>query len=102
VWEIIIQNGQIVWPAIVGIVVILILTGQLITRRQLRDQLASKDKDLAEWRAAWHVERERNDVFAGQIDDTTKIARAAVHALEAIPRGARQAQGRGERANDST
>lgn len=92
-WELLGSDGQLAYQVIVGAVIILILTGQLITRRQLKDQLSMKDKVIAEWQAAWRVEQKRNDVLASHVDDLTEIARTNVHALQALPRGIAKAQG---------
>jgi hypothetical protein len=79
--------GQISAGALVGLIVLLILTGRLVTRRQLEDVQADRDH----WRTAadgWQAMATKLGMsvegLTSSVERMTVSADAATHALEAI------------------
>lgn len=75
--------------ALVGIIIVLVLTGQLVTRRALEDvrkdrdaRLAEKDALAAMWRQAYEFEREARS----QLTEQSQLSIEAAHTATAIAR----------------
>ncbi|WP_431781692.1 hypothetical protein [Streptomyces chumphonensis] len=68
--------------ALLGIVILLILTGRLVPRSTLEDVRAERDT----WRTAHQVSEEARLAALRQNDELTELARTGVRALDALPR----------------
>jgi len=87
--------GQISAGALVGLIVLLVLTGRLVTRRQLEDVQADRDH----WRTAadgWQAMATRLGMsvegLTTSVERLTASADASTHALEAIQSAMREPQ----------
>ncbi|MBW1600909.1 hypothetical protein JJV70_02080 [Streptomyces sp. JJ66] len=68
--------------ALLGVVVMLILTGRLVPRSVLEDARAERDT----WRAAHQVSEEARHSAQRQADELLDLYRTGVRALDALPR----------------
>lgn len=87
--------GQVSAGALVALVVLLILTGRLITRRQLEDVQADRDH----WRTAadgWQAMATKLGMsvegLTSSVERLTASAEASTHALESIQASTRDPQ----------
>jgi hypothetical protein len=78
--------------ALVGLVVLMVLTGRLVTRRQLDDVRADRDARLAEiaaerdtWREAHRVSEEARREAQDQTGELLELSRVSAHLLSALP-----------------
>ena len=80
--------GQISAGALVAIVVLLILTGRLVTRRQLQDVQADRDY----WRTAHDTQQQVTLKQGMTLERLLTLAEASEHALSAIQSGMHRAE----------
>lgn len=85
----VVQGGA---AGLVALIVLMVLTGKLVTRSALEDARADRDARLAEaraeiaqWQAAARTTMETNSVQAGQIEQLMEVARTAEHLIRALP-----------------
>jgi hypothetical protein len=78
--------------ALVGLIVLMVLRGQLVTRRQLDDVRADKDALIAAereekttWREAHRVSEEARREAQDQAGELLELARTAGHFYKALP-----------------
>lgn len=78
--------------ALVAIVVILILRGDLLTRRMVdricaiyETRMAEKDQQIALWRTAHDTVKRNNDTLITQLYQSLEIGRTTNRVLEAVP-----------------
>lgn len=81
--------------ALVAVIILLVLTGQLVTRRAVEDVRKDRDDRLAEaralaemWRSAYEFEREARTALSEQSQlsiETARTATAMVRAVAAAP-----------------
>ncbi|MFD4786606.1 hypothetical protein ACFWN1_05890 [Streptomyces sp. NPDC058459] len=81
--------------ALVGLIVLMVLTGRLVTRRQLDDVRADKDAQItaerdekATWREAHRVSEEARREAQDQAGELLELARTAGHFYKALPQAA--------------
>ncbi|MGY4960361.1 hypothetical protein [Streptomyces sp. 900105245] len=79
--------------ALVGVIVLMVLTGRLVTRRQLDDLRADKDAQIAAereekqtWREAHRVSEEARRDAQDQAGELLELSRVATHFFSALPR----------------
>ncbi|MGW4493730.1 hypothetical protein [Streptomyces sp. NPDC004376] len=78
--------------ALVGLIVLMVLTGRLVTRRQLDDVRADKDALIAAerdekttWREAHRISEEARREAQDQAGELLELARTATHFYKALP-----------------
>lgn len=83
--------------ALVGVIIILILRGQLVPRRQVDDLLAVKDAQIAAltterdtWRAAHGVSEEARHESQDQSGELLELSRTSAYFFAALPHAARE------------
>ncbi|MFD7794310.1 hypothetical protein [Streptomyces sp. NPDC059759] len=83
--------------ALVGLIVLMVLRGQLVTRRQLDDLRADKDAQIAAereekatWREAHRVSEEARREAQDQAGELLEMSRTAGAFLTALPRAGRE------------
>jgi DNA/RNA endonuclease G (NUC1) len=69
-------------------VVIMILTGRLVPRRQLDDLRSDKDAQIETWKTAYERAMEGQDVQRGHIVALLEANRTATHVIQALPQAA--------------
>lgn len=81
--------------ALVGLIVLMVLRGQLVTRKQLEDLRADKDLQIAAliderntWRAAHGESEEARREAQDQAGELLELSRVATHFFTALPRAA--------------
>lgn len=82
--------------ALVGLIVLLVLRGQLVPRRQLEDLRADKDQQIEDlrkerdtWREAHTVSEEARRDALDQNDELLEMSRTAGAFMTALPRAGR-------------
>lgn len=73
---------------LLALVVILILRGSLIPRRNVEDLIKDKDRQIETWRAAYENGQKTQEVQRQQISALLDATRTTTHVLEALPRAA--------------
>ncbi|MDT0477414.1 hypothetical protein RM863_35360 [Streptomyces sp. DSM 41014] len=83
--------------ALVAVIVLMILRGQLVPRRQVDDLLAVKDAQISEltterdtWRQAHGVSEEARRESQDQSGELLELSRTAGYFFNALPRAARE------------
>ncbi|MFJ3794922.1 hypothetical protein ACIPSJ_01400 [Streptomyces sp. NPDC090088] len=83
--------------ALVGIIVLLVLRGQLVPRRQLEDLRADKDQQIDDlraerdtWREAHTVSEEARRESQDQAGELLELSRTSAYFFAALPRAARE------------
>ncbi|MEU9245889.1 hypothetical protein [Streptomyces sp. NPDC048385] len=83
--------------ALVGIIVLLVLRGQLVPRRQLEDLRADRDRQLEDlrserdtWREAHAVSEEARREAQDQAGELLELSRTAGYFFATLPRAARE------------
>jgi hypothetical protein len=78
--------------ALVAVVVLLVLRGDLLTRRVvdrilyvLNPQLAEKDEQIQLWREAHDTVKKANDALISQLYQSLEIGRTANKVLDVLP-----------------
>jgi hypothetical protein len=79
--------------ALVGVVVLLVLTGRLVPRSHLSDLRADRDARIQEiagerdtWRDAHQVSEEARREAQDQVGELLELSRTADHVLRSLPR----------------
>jgi hypothetical protein len=78
-----ISTASLTAASLLGITVLLILTGMLVPRRILKD--AYRDRD--EWKAAFHLSEWSRLEQSDQVGELLEHAKTADALLRALPRG---------------
>ncbi|MEU9149225.1 hypothetical protein AB0D59_01395 [Streptomyces sp. NPDC048417] len=83
--------------ALVGLIVLLVLRGQLVPRRQLEDLRADKDQQIEDlraerdlWREAHAVSEEARRESQDQAGELLELSRTSAYFFAALPRAARE------------
>ena len=76
--------GTLSAAGLLGLVVLLIMRGDLVPRRTHEEMRGDRDA----WRAAAEVERKRQDAQGEQIDELIDSHRTVVHVIETLQRAA--------------
>ncbi len=81
--------------ALVGLIVLMVLTGRLVTRKQLEDVRADKDAQITAliqerdtWREAHRVSEEARREAQDQAGELLEYSRVSAHFFAALPRAA--------------
>lgn len=89
--------------ALVGLIVLMVLRGQLITRRQHEDMIADKDRQIAAereekvtWREAHRVSEEARHTAQDQVGEMFELSRFATGVFAALPRAAGEVSSRAD------
>lgn len=89
--------------ALVGLIVLMVLRGQLVTRRQLEDLRADKDAQLtaereekATWREAHRVSELARQEAQDQSAELLELSKVATHFFSALPRAAGEVRANAE------
>ncbi|MGW0566057.1 hypothetical protein [Streptomyces tauricus] len=89
--------------ALVGLVVLMVLRGQLITRRQHEDMIADKDRQIAAereekitWREAHSVSEEGRRAAEDHASEMVELSKFATGVLAALPRAAGEVSSRAD------
>ncbi|MFR0354182.1 hypothetical protein [Streptomyces sediminimaris] len=89
--------------ALVGVIVLLVLRGQLVPRRQLEDLRADKDRQIDDlraerdtWRQAHAVSEEARRESQDQAGELLELSRTAGYFFAALPRAAREVSSRAD------
>jgi hypothetical protein len=84
---------QMLTPALgpvglLGVVVILILTGRLIPKTGVDERLADKDKQITTWQKAYEGALAVQEVQRAHITELLDATRTTTHVIQALPRAA--------------
>lgn len=79
--------GSLGAGSILGLVILLVLRGNLIPRSIYQERMADKDEQIKEYREALDRERVRGDIQVRQIDTLMEVANTAEHVLNSLPTG---------------
>lgn len=71
---------------IAALAVVAVLTGRLVPRSVLRDRIADKDKQIAQYREAAEVSTRAQGELAEQVRELTEMGRTTVALLSALQR----------------
>lgn len=89
--------------ALVGLIVLMVLRGQLVTRKQLEDTIADKDRQIAAereekitWREAHRVSEEARRTAQDHASEMVELSRVATGFFAALPRAAGEVSSRAE------
>jgi hypothetical protein len=76
----------------VGLVILLLFTGRIVTRKQLQDVREDRDARVREaraesaaWQRAWELERDARRVQSTHIEELLEVGRATSKFLNALP-----------------
>lgn len=76
--------GDLTPWTLIGIVVLLVLTGRLMPRSLVEDMMDSKDRQIRDWKAAYKNEREARSLWAEHTTKLTEGQELIVDVVQAI------------------
>lgn len=78
--------------AIIGVILMLFFTGQLVTRKALQDVRDDRDArvrearaEAAAWQRAWELERDARRVQSTHIEELLEVGRTTSALINALP-----------------